>query len=118
MTGDGKMPFFMRPAGGHCMAFAGLWERWHGGDEATVESCVIITTTANATLDAVHQRMPVILDDNAQISWLAQDTSTDECRALLRPAPATLLTIRKVRRAVNNPRNEGAALIEAFDDEG
>ena len=117
-TGDGKMPFFMSPVGGQCLAFAGLWERWHGSEEAAVESCVIITTTGNTTLEAVHQRMPVILDDNAQTSWLAQDTSTDECRALLQPAPEGLLSIRKVRRSVNNPRNEGAALIEPFAEEG
>lgn len=116
-TGEGKMPFFMSPVGGHCMAFAGLWERWHGGEEAALESCVIITTAANATLEAVHQRMPVILDDNAQTRWLAQDTSTHECRELLQAAPESLLTIRMVRRSVNNPRNEGPTLIEAAADE-
>ena len=117
-TGDGKMPFFMSPVDGQCMAFAGLWERWHGGEEVALESCVIITTAANASLEAVHQRMPVILDDNAQISWLAEDTSKEACRALLRPAPESLLTIRMVRRSVNNPRNEGVTLIEAVADEG
>jgi hypothetical protein len=43
-------------------AFAGLWTSW--GDRETgelVESCTIITTTANELVALVHDRMPVIL---------------------------------------------------------
>ncbi len=116
-TPAGKSPFFMSPPSGECLALAGLWERWRGGEDALLESCVIITTAANATLERVHHRMPVLLGDAAQALWLTAATSADECLELLQSAPNDKLEIRQVRRMVNNPRNEGAELIEAAADE-
>jgi putative SOS response-associated peptidase YedK len=46
---------------------AGLWECWPGpkGEEgAPIESCSIITTDANKLASKVHDRMPVILDQD------------------------------------------------------
>lgn len=114
-TPAGKVPYFMAPRSGECLAFAGLWERWRGGDDV-LESCTIITTTANATLTKVHQRMPAILAADAQVRWLAGETPATERLSLLRPAPEDELEIRQVRRTVNNPRNEGAGLIEAVSE--
>ena len=114
-TPAGKVPYFMAPRNGECLAFAGLWERWHGGDDV-LESCTIITTTANATLTKVHQRMPAILAADAQVRWLAGETPATERLSLLRPAPEDELEVRQVRRTVNNPRNEGAGLIEAVSE--
>lgn len=114
-TPAGKVPYFMAPRNGECLAFAGLWERWRGGDDI-LESCTIITTTANATLTKVHQRMPAILAADAQVRWLAGETSATERLSLLRPAPEDELEVRQVQRTVNNPRNEGAGLIEAVSE--
>jgi len=114
-TPAGKVPYFMAPRNGECLAFAGLWERWRGGDDI-LESCTIITTTANATLTKVHQRMPAILAADAQVRWLAGETPATERLSLLRPAPEDELEVRQVRRTVNNPRNEGAGLIEAVSE--
>ena len=111
-TSAGKSPFFMSPAGGQCLAFAGLWEQWRGGDAVPLESCVIITTAANARLARVHQRMPAILGQDAQMLWLDSETSPGDCLELLRPAPEEELEIRQVARTVNNPRNDGAELID------
>jgi putative SOS response-associated peptidase YedK len=111
-TPDGKAPFFMSPGSGECLAFAGLWEQWRGDGEAVLETCVIITTAANATLSKVHERMPAILAANAQALWLSDETPKKERLELLRPAPEHELDVRQVRRIVNNPRNEGAELIE------
>ncbi|HJP37082.1 MAG TPA: SOS response-associated peptidase [Gammaproteobacteria bacterium] len=117
-TPAGKFPFFISPRGGECLALAGLWEQWRDGEDGVLESCVIITTAANASLDRVHQRMPVLLGDEGQALWLTATTPADECLNLLKPAPEDRLEIRQVRRIVNNPSNEGAELIEAVEDEG
>ena len=111
-TPAGKSPFFMSPGSGECLAFAGLWEQWRGGGEETLETCVIITTAANAKLAKVHERMPAILAADAQALWLAEETPKNERVELLKPAPEHELEVRQVRRIVNNPRNEGAELIE------
>jgi putative SOS response-associated peptidase YedK len=111
-TPAGKSPFFMSPGSGECLAFAGLWEQWRGGGEETLETCVIITTAANAKLAKVHERMPAILAADAQALWLAEETPKNERVELLKSAPEHELEVRQVRRIVNNPRNEGAELIE------
>ncbi|MFP6829588.1 MAG: SOS response-associated peptidase [Gammaproteobacteria bacterium] len=108
----GKSPFFMSPGSGECLAFAGLWEQWRSGGEEVLETCVIITTAANAKLAKVHERMPAILAADAQALWLAGETPKNERLELLKPAPEHELEVRQVRRIVNNPRNEGAELVE------
>jgi len=48
---------------GAVFAFAGLWERWTTPDTGEAsDSFTIVTTAANALLQPLHPRMPVILD--------------------------------------------------------
>src|SRR5690554_472572 len=58
--GNQRQPYYFQRRDRGSLAFAGLWERWHGNG-GVVESCTIITTSANATLRSIHERMPVIL---------------------------------------------------------
>ncbi len=66
---SGKQPFYIRAADARPIAFAGLWESWGRGPEA-LSSVSIITTDANARVRPLHDRMPVILDADAQALWL------------------------------------------------
>jgi len=46
----------------HPLALAGLWDHWRRPETGeTVESYTIITTSANAFMAPIHNRMPVIL---------------------------------------------------------
>jgi putative SOS response-associated peptidase YedK len=65
----GEQPFYFRRPDAQPFAFAGLWERWHS-DEQTIESCTIITTAANAVVEPVHIRVPVILSSSDYDRWL------------------------------------------------
>ena len=69
----------------------------------------IVTTDANATMRAVHDRMPVILAPDDWTAWLEDEDPA----ALMRPAPDDLLTLWPVSKAVNTPRNNGAELLVA-----
>jgi putative SOS response-associated peptidase YedK len=51
-------------------AFAGLWDRWRDPTGNTIESCSILTTTANSLLADVHDRMPVILRRESYDLWV------------------------------------------------
>ena len=115
-TQDGKRPFYVSLKDGAPMAFAGLWERWRKGAEATIESCVIITSNANRLVAPVHERMPVILHATAQTAWLDSQTGHDAALALLAPSVGEDLQLWRVGRAVNNPANESATLIERRED--
>ena len=57
------------------MTFAGLWDRWKMNDQELV-TCTIITTRANKMISPIHERMPVILDEEARRTWL-DHTITD-----------------------------------------
>lgn len=88
-TGEKKArrPWHITFADKRPMTFAGLWERW-GEGEQTIETCTIVTTTANAAMSKLHDRMPVILDGRDRGRWL--DCSPCEPALLtemLRPHP-------------------------------
>jgi len=114
-TPAGRSPYFVRSRTGDIMALAGLWERWESEDVPAFETCVILTTAANALLADVHERMPVILASDAQSGWLGADT-VSESLALLRPAHPDSLAMWRVRRTVNNPKRDGPELIEPAPD--
>ena len=101
----GKQPFFIRMAGSDLFSFAGLWSAWQGPD-GPVESCVIITTTAKEELADIHDRMPVIIEPDDYDAWLEEGGQD-----LLRPS-AGEMEAYPVNRRVNNPRNQGEALIQ------
>jgi putative SOS response-associated peptidase YedK len=112
--GGGRQPFLIRRADGAPLALAGLWSGWHHPEtEQVIRTFTIVTTTANRTLSAVHDRMPVILAREHWASWLdptLQDAG--ELTALLEPAADNELVLYPVRALVNNVRNNGPELIE------
>jgi putative SOS response-associated peptidase YedK len=92
---------------GEPFAIAGLWERWEGGDEP-LETCTLLTTSANELLAPHHDRMPVILRPQDYALWL--DTGVrraDLLTPLLRPYPHEEMSAYAVSLLVNNPANEG-----------
>jgi putative SOS response-associated peptidase YedK len=108
-----KQPFHIRMKNEHPFAFAGLWEHWEGGDSSAIESCTIVTTTANDVLRSIHDRMPVILQEGDYDRWLdpkLEDVPTLE--RLLRPYPTDEMTAYPISTLVNSPRNESAECIE------
>ena len=52
------------------LAFAGLWETWTGPNGEEMETAAIVTTAANRTMAAVHDRAPVIVPPEAFDFWL------------------------------------------------
>jgi putative SOS response-associated peptidase YedK len=88
-------------------AFAGLWDRWTAPDGSVLESCTIITTSANALIAPLHDRMPVILTPAAFEEWL--DPAVDDPHRLmprLAPFPADEMKSEPVSSIINNARNE------------
>ncbi len=115
MTPEIRQPNLIRRPDGEPMAFAGLWSIWRDPTQADAEllrTFTIVTTTANATLQPIHDRMPVILPASAWDAWLAPGAvEPGELRAMLRPAPDDLLERFPVSKRVNNVRNEGPDLV-------
>jgi|SRR5579862_4755748 len=115
--GPPKRPYFVqakRGADGTAppLAFAGLYETWTGPNGEELDTAAIITTTANRTLAAVHERMPVFVAPEAFDLWLdCANVEADVAAALIVPAGEGLLEVYEVSAAVNRVVNDSSALI-------
>ena len=107
-----KTPMYVQLASKQPFAFAGLWELWRP-DDTPVLSCTIITTTPNALLAPIHNRMPAILPPEAYARWLdAAEQKPGALSDLLRPYPADQMIAYAVSRVVNSPANDVSACVE------
>ncbi len=112
-SGKVKTPFAVRRNDGQPLAFAGLWASWRNpAADERVASCTIVTTEANSLLAAIHNRMPVILPEDAWSEWL-DPTNEDlvALQSLLKPFPAELMQAYPVTRLVNDVRHDGPELV-------
>lgn len=110
-----KQPFAVMPEDGGPIAFAGLWETWHGPDGSEIDTAAVITTDANETLRPIHHRMPVAIDPKDFETWLSPDTRPDEAAALLRPAPEASLSPFPVSARVNSADNDDPGLLQPVE---
>lgn len=112
-----KQPYYFTPRHSTLLAVAGLWTTWREPglppDAPVLHSCVLITTSANNAVASIHDRMPVLLDDEGIDEWIADDVAPLH---LLRPAPDDFLSTVRVDAAVNSTRNRGSQLIEPIGD--
>jgi len=107
----GKQPQLIGLKEGGLFGLAGLWERWER-DGSAIESCTILTTEANELLAPIHNRMPVILQEEDYDEWLDRSVQrADPLLHLMRPFPADLMTCTPVSTHVNNPRHEDPACV-------
>jgi putative SOS response-associated peptidase YedK len=106
-----KQPHLIRLKTHGLFAFAGLHEQWLGADGSEIETMAILTTSANADMAAIHDRMPVIIAPEDFGRWLdCRPGTADFVIDLLRPAPDGTLDILAVTPSLNNPRLEGPEL--------
>ena len=108
----GKQPYYIAFADRRPFAFAGLWERWQGGDGSVIESCTILTTTPNELVQPLHNRMPVILDPADYADWLAPTTPAVHLLRLLRPYPPADMVVYPVSPRVNSPSYDAPDCIQ------
>jgi putative SOS response-associated peptidase YedK len=116
--GTRKQPWYFHPSRpASLLAMAGLWERWRDPDGEIVETCCLLTTSANPVLAPVHDRMPVTLDREGIARWLdPAETDSRGLTDLLVPAPPARLRGHPVSTAVSSVRNDDARNIEPVAD--
>ena len=102
--GRTKQPWYIHPADEKLFALAGIVLLWQGQRSVT-----LITTGPNALMQAIHDRMPVIVPPDRREEWLAG------ADGLLQPCPAETMRAHPVHPRVNAPANDDPALIAEFD---
>ena len=112
-----RQPYRIFRADGRPLALAGLWAGWKNPETDEVRrTFTIVTTTPNAVVAELHNRMPVIVPDEAWGRWLdPRPTDPAELRALLEPSDEIALGIAAASRLVNDVRNDGPQLLLALD---
>lgn len=109
----GKRPYYIHAVDDVLLGLAGLWEHWSRPDDgARIDTFAILTTDANAVMQPLHDRMPVILAPDAYAAWLDPESDPDALQARLTSCANDALALHPVTKSVGNVRNEGAELIE------
>lgn len=107
-----RQPWFIRRKDDLPFAFAAIWSRWRPApDVEPVETCALLTTTPNTTMQPLHNRMPVILKEKDYRQWLDPKTTPEQLKALLAPYGGNLVAER-VSPLVNSPKNEDPKCCE------
>ncbi len=108
-SGKTREPYcFALPDNG-IFAFAGLWDRWRPPGGHLMETCSILTTSANSLVRDIHDRMPVILSPDAYDLWLDPGfQKRDGILELLNPFPPESMKKFAVSSRVNNVDNDDA----------
>lgn len=83
--GRKKRPFLIRRPMQGPLALAGIWECWQSKDGSEIDTAAILTTSANAVLAAIHDRMPVILEPRQFDAWLSPETANSDVTRMMQP---------------------------------
>lgn len=111
-TEHGKQPYYVYRCDGRPMWFAGLSDTWRGGEQP-LTTCAIITTGANEAMQAIHDRMPVVLFEESWDRWLDPDNQDPKTlRGLLTACDSERVKTHPVSYRVNTPKNDNEKLIE------
>lgn len=109
--GERKQPYYIRCKDRKLFSFAGLWDVWQANEQA-IYSCTIITTEANPLIQPIHQRMPVILDEEREEQWLDPKKDMTDAQSFINPFDAKKMELYPVSTLVNHPRNDQPELIQ------
>lgn len=111
----GSQPFFVQRTDRAPFALAGIWEHWVSSDGEVIESCAILTQPSRPPVDAVHDRMPLVVERETWDTWLDPSlTDIAAIDAMLEPRTPALAAY-PVSPRVNNPRNDDPACLERQD---
>jgi putative SOS response-associated peptidase YedK len=91
-----SIPHYYVLKSGAPFGFAGLYNSRREPDGQILRTCAIITTTPNALIRPVHDRMPVIIPKEDELIWLDPAVSdSSRLLPLLCPYPAEAMAERR-----------------------
>jgi putative SOS response-associated peptidase YedK len=112
-AGKARQPFNVRRKDGRVFGVGGIWDRLESGDLPPLESCLVLTTTANGVVSPIHDRMPVILDPASYGAWLdPAPREAPDLLAGLQLLPEEVLEGYTVSSLVNRPGVEDPRCLE------
>ena len=111
-SGGRKVPFFIQKEDGGVMLFAGLWTTWSMSSKK-IFTYTILTTKAQESISAIHDRMPALIDKSKAELWINPDNEFSEVEQELTDTNE-MLNYYQVSDFVNKPNNNSVACISPF----
>lgn len=71
MVGRQKQPYYISFRDRTLLGLAGIWSTWRDSAGYEHMTCAILTQEAPENLKMLHERAPVILEENAYSAWLS-----------------------------------------------
>jgi putative SOS response-associated peptidase YedK len=110
--GTTKTPYYIHPADGAFVAFAGLYDTWTNPEGQEIPTFTIVTRDADEAMVRLHNRMPVVLARADEKRWLDPDVTTpSQAVDILARSAGVPLDAYPVSRMVNKPSVDGKELI-------
>ncbi|HKK46689.1 MAG TPA: SOS response-associated peptidase [Balneolaceae bacterium] len=106
-------PFYIRLLSNDLMAFAGVYSIWKSASGRDVYSCAMLTVEANALVQPVDDRMPLMLRPEHYKAWLSdKKIEVSDIKQFLGSFSMTEMAVNRVSEDVNNPDNNSEELIQ------
>jgi putative SOS response-associated peptidase YedK len=110
-----KQPLFISRIDGDPMAVAGLWTAWKDPsdpDGRWLQTATVITTAANETMSAIHNRMPVLVPRERWDDWLdPTNDDVDGFNEIFLARNDGVLRAHEVSTDVNSVNNNDTSLV-------
>ena len=111
-----KTPERIHVQNNELFAFAGLWDKWQKGNK-TVFTCTLLTKDANAFMQDIHHRMPIILPKEKETAWLETPFSNaTEAKMFLESVDDVAMMSYSVSSYVNHAKHNDEKCIEALNE--
>ena len=106
-VGGHRLPVAVSRQDGRILHLAGVLGRWEDRPAAT-----ILTTVPSADIAALHDRMPVVLNDDDAATWVLEELSLRQVAEFLKPCPDGWLRLAAASPRLNDVRNQGPELLD------
>lgn len=113
VEGKVKQPYYISLKSGAPLAMGGLWESWKTSDGGVLRTVCVVTTSPNAVMETIHDRMPVIVAPENWQSWLSG--MPEDVAEMVAPFRDGELQGWPVSRRVNKTEDDDEELIERIE---
>jgi len=107
-----RIPYRIQMKDNSLFSMAGLWETFDDDEGNQYFTFKIVTTPSTGVVTPIHDRMPVILDEEAEAIWLGDDQGGDMHISVLNPYSKDNLVVHSVSPKINDLNYDQPDLLE------
>ena len=105
--------YFIQASSKEYLVCAGLYESWYDNAlKQTVLTCALLTTEPNEKIASIHDRMPVILEEDNWELWLDDKSTYTQLNKLYTPLASEQMAYFTVSDVVNSVKNDSVECIK------